>query len=65
MIQSVPKVSQCLVTKTMFKGWIVFLMQLVHIGIQGDIFESGKVVFELPGIDFFSGINKLCAQGLS
>ena len=55
-----PQVTERLVAKSMFKGRMVLLLQLVHVGIQGYVFEPGKIVPELPGIDFFGSINHLC-----
>ena len=59
MVQGMAQVAQGFIGKTLFKGRMVFLLELVHIGIQRNILKAGKVVPELPGVDLLGGINHL------
>jgi hypothetical protein len=62
VIQSMSQVTQCLIAKTILKGGIEIPLDLVQIGIERYIFEAGKIMPELPGIDIQGGINHLSAD---
>ena len=34
----------------------------MHIGIQRDLLEAGKIMLQLPGIDFLGSVNHLPVQ---